>query len=143
MKPGPKPKPRQPLTPEEVAAKKAAKAAYDREYRAKNADKIKAAKRAWGKTDVKKAYDAEYARKHAARVNAAKARYRGKAEAQEKYREWRRRDMASNRKSIGYEVWYEIAGCVVRCRNGQTQYVFKDSTRWRASSVLKSITSFL
>ena len=47
MKPGPKPRQR---TAEEIAAKKAAKAAYDREYRAKNAEKIRVAKKVWGQT---------------------------------------------------------------------------------------------
>lgn len=55
---GPVPKVR---TPEELAAKRAAKAEYDREYRAKNAEKIRAEKAAWGKSEVKKAYDKRWA----------------------------------------------------------------------------------
>ena len=49
------------LSPEELAAKKAAKAAYDREYRAKNKEKIAAAKKLWGQSEVKKAYDKKWA----------------------------------------------------------------------------------
>lgn len=94
MKPGPKPRPR---TPEELAAKKAAKAEYDRVYRAKNAEKISVAKKAWGQTETKKAYDARYAAEHPQRVNAAKTKYRLKDESKEKYLEWRRKDMAQNR----------------------------------------------
>ena len=60
------------MTPEEIAAKKAAKAAYDREYRAKNAEKIKAAKKEWGKSDVKKAYDKKWAQENRERSNQIK-----------------------------------------------------------------------
>ena len=57
------------MTPEE---KKAAKAAYDREYRAKNAEKIRAAKAAWGGTEVKKAYDKRWAEENRERSNSIK-----------------------------------------------------------------------
>ncbi len=52
--------------------KKAAKAAYDREYRRKNAEKIRAAKSAWGKTEVKKAYDKRWAEENRERSNEIK-----------------------------------------------------------------------
>jgi len=61
------------LTPEELAAKKAAKAAYDREYRAKNAEKIRAAKKLWGQSETKRSYDAEYRKSHAEEVKVYKA----------------------------------------------------------------------
>jgi len=105
MKPGPKPKPRQPLTHEEVAAKKAAKAAYDREYRAKNADKIRAAKQAWGKTDAKKSYDKRWAEENRERSREIKRAWKARnpsadreyyAANAEKRRETERRRNAEN-----------------------------------------------
>ena len=69
MKPGPKPRQR---TAEEIAAKKAAKAAYDREYRAKNAEKIRVAKKVWGQTEVKKAGDKRWAEQNRERSNEIK-----------------------------------------------------------------------
>ena len=69
MKPGPKPRPR---TEEEIASKKAAKAAYDREYRAKNAEKIREAKKVWGQTEAKKAGDKRWAEQNRERSNEIK-----------------------------------------------------------------------
>lgn len=54
------------------AERKAAKAAYDREYRAKNREKLKAAKAEWNKSDAKKAYDAQYRKEHAVEIKAYK-----------------------------------------------------------------------
>lgn len=51
------------------------KAAYDREYRAKNREKIKAAKAEWGKGAVKRAYDAQYRKDHAADLTSYKAEW--------------------------------------------------------------------
>jgi len=84
-KPGPEPKVR---TAEEVAAKKAAKAAYDREYRAKNAEKIRTAKKVWGQSDVKKAYDKKWAEANRERSNAIKAAWKKRnPNADREYRE--------------------------------------------------------
>jgi hypothetical protein len=70
---GPKPVAK---TPEQIAAKKAAKAVYDREYRKKNKEKITKAKAEWGKGEVKRAYDKKYAEKNPCRVAEIKARWR-------------------------------------------------------------------
>lgn len=66
------------LTPEEVAEKRAAKAAYDREYRAKNREKIAAAKKVWGQSEVKKAYDKQWAKENRERSNAIKKAWKAR-----------------------------------------------------------------
>lgn len=55
-----------------VNDRKAAKAAYDREYRARNREKIREAKKLWGQSAVKKAYDKEWAEKNRERSNGIK-----------------------------------------------------------------------
>lgn len=60
------------LASEKAAAKKAAKAEYDRLYRAKNAEKIAAAKKEWGKSAAKKEYDKLWAQKNRERSNEIK-----------------------------------------------------------------------
>jgi len=59
-------------TDDALAAKKVAKAEYDRQYRAKNAEKIKAQKKAWGQSEKKKEYDKKWASENRARSNAIK-----------------------------------------------------------------------
>lgn len=68
------------------AEKKAKKAAYDREYRAKNAEKIKAAKKLWGQSDVKKAYDKKWVEEHRERSNAIKKAWKERNPEYEKAR---------------------------------------------------------
>lgn len=65
-----------PVTAETLAAKKAAKAAYDREYRAKNAERLKARHKAYGTSAVKKAADARYREAHAEELAAYKRVWR-------------------------------------------------------------------
>ena len=65
-------------TDDALAAKKAAKAEYDRQYRAKNAEKIKAQKKAWGQSEKKKEYDKKWAADHKERVLEIKAAYRAR-----------------------------------------------------------------
>lgn len=74
-KPGPKPRAK---TPEEIAAKKAAKAEYDREYRAKNAEKIKAAKKVWSQSETKKTYDKRWAEANRERSNEIKRAWKAR-----------------------------------------------------------------
>lgn len=66
------------MTAGDLLAKKAAKAAYDREYRAKNREKIAAAKKVWGKSDVKKAYDKKWAENNRDRSAATKAAWKSR-----------------------------------------------------------------
>lgn len=63
---------------DEHAAKKAAKAAYDREYRAKNREKIAAAKKLWGQSEVKKAYDKQWAKDHPERSREIKSAWKAR-----------------------------------------------------------------
>ncbi len=65
------------MTDEQVA-KKAAKAAYDREYRAKNREKITAAKKLWGQSEVKKAYDKQWANDNRERSREIKAAWKAR-----------------------------------------------------------------
>ena len=60
------------LTSEQIAAKKAAKAEYDRAYRAKNAEKIAAAKKEWGQSQAKKDYDKRWAEENRERSREIK-----------------------------------------------------------------------
>lgn len=64
------------LASEDFLAAKAAKAAYDREYRAKNAEKIAAKKRAYGKTSAKKAADKRWVEEHRERSREIKQAWR-------------------------------------------------------------------
>ena len=57
---------------EKIAAKKVAKAEYDRLYRAKNAEKIAAAKKEWGQTQAKKDYDKRWREEHRERSREIK-----------------------------------------------------------------------
>lgn len=59
-------------TDEALVAKKAAKAEYDRQYREKNAEKVKAQKKVWGQSEKKKDYDKKWAADNRARSNAIK-----------------------------------------------------------------------
>lgn len=61
-----------------MAYSKEEKAAYDRAYRAKNAEKIKAAKKVWGQTDAKKASDQRWAEENRSRSNAIKAAWKAR-----------------------------------------------------------------
>lgn len=61
-----------------AAEKKAAKAAYDREYRRKNAEKIKANKKVWGQSEKKKAYDKRWAEENRDRSNEIKKAWRSR-----------------------------------------------------------------
>jgi len=60
------------LTTAQITAKKLAKAEYDRAYRAKNAEKIAAAKKEWGKTPAKKAADKRWAEENRERSREIK-----------------------------------------------------------------------
>lgn len=76
------------MTDAEILAKKAAKAAYDREYRAKNREKITAAKKAWGQSDVKKAYDKRWAEENRERSREIKSAWKARnPDADKNYRE--------------------------------------------------------
>lgn len=76
------------MTDSETLAKKAAKAAYDREYRAKNREKITAAKKEWGQSEVKKAYDKKWAEDNRERSRAIKAAWKARnPDADKVYRE--------------------------------------------------------
>lgn len=66
------------MTNDELLAKKAAKAAYDREYRAKNREKIAAAKKIWGQSELKKAYDKKWAEENRDRSKAIKAAWKAR-----------------------------------------------------------------
>ena len=61
-----------------MAYSKEEKAAYDRAYRAKNAEKIRAAKKAYGLTDTKKAADQRWAEENRERSNAIKAAWKAR-----------------------------------------------------------------
>ena len=111
-------------TPEETAAraaeKKAAKATYDREFRAKNAEKIKAAKAAWGKTDTKKAYDKKWAEENREHSNAIKKAWK------ERNPEHHAEYYARNREEIlaGATEYYAANSDVIRAK----------SAAWRAAN---------
>lgn len=64
------------MTEAVLDASKASKAEYDRAYRARNKEKIRAAKKLWGQSAVKKAYDKEWAENNRERSNEIKRRWK-------------------------------------------------------------------
>lgn len=137
----------------EILAKKAAKVAYDREYRAKNREKIAAAKKAWGQGDVKKTYDKKWAEENRERSREIKAAWKARnPNADKEYREnnaeqftaQRRKAYLANREDrLAYTAAWKLANrekaleAYKRCyRNRRHDYIVR--ARARRSEILRA-----
>lgn len=139
------------MTEEQRLAKKVAKAAYDRAYRAKNREKITAAKKLWGQSEVKKAYDKKWAEDNRERSREIKAAWKARnPDADKRYREnnpekfaeQRRKAYLANREDrLAYSAAWKLANqdkareAYRRCyRNRRHDYIVR--ARARRSEIL-------